>query len=148
MHALRLLLAYLAATLACAALGSVIQTQFNLAAIAALGAEIPPALRLSTTGQDLLRFAPLWAGILALGFLIAFVVALLIHAFLRRQRSALLIAAGTVSVFTTLWAMQAMLPITVIAAARSGAGFVLLGLTGALGGWAFDQLSRRPARQA
>jgi aldose sugar dehydrogenase len=147
MHALRLLLAYLAATLACAALGSVIQTQFNLAAIAALGAEIPFGLRLSTTALDLAGFAPLWAGILALGFLIAFVVALLIHGFLRRHRSALLIAAGTVSVFTTLWAMQAMLPITVIAATRGGAGFVALGLTGAVAGWVFDRLSRPRIRQ-
>jgi len=149
MHALRLLLAYLAGTLACAALGSVLQTQFNLSAIAALGAEIPLGTRLVTTAQDLAHFAPIWAGILALGFLIAFVTALVIHWFLRRHRSALLIAAGVVSVFTTLWMMQLMLPITVIAAARSGAGFVLLGLSGALAGWLFARLSvRKPAGAA
>lgn len=143
MPALRPLLAYLAATLITAALGSLIQTQFNLAALQALGAPISPSVRLETSAQDLIGFAPLWAAVLALGFLIAFVTALLISHPLPRHRATLLIAAGTVSVFATLWLMQLALPIAVIAATRDGAGFVLMGLTGAVGGWVFAWLSRR-----
>lgn len=143
MPALRQLLAYLAATLTTATLGSLIQTQFNLAALQAIGAPITPTLRLQTSIQDLLGFAPLWAAILALGFLIAFVTALLISRSLPHHRTILLITAGTVSVFATLWVMQLALPITVIAATRGSAGFVLMGLTGAGGGWVFAWLSWR-----
>lgn len=143
MPSLRPLAAYLAATLTTAALGSLIQTQFNLAALQALGAPISPTIRLQASAQDLLGFAPLWAAILALGFLIAFVTALLISRALPRFRTLLLVAAGTVSVFATLWLMQMTLPITVIAATRGSLGFALIGLTGAVGGWAYAWASSR-----
>lgn len=143
MTALRTLLAYLAAALTTAALGSLIQTQINLAALQDLGAPITPTIRLQASAQDLLGFAPLWAAILALGFLIAFVTALLISHALKRHRTILLVAAGTVSVFATLWLMQMALPITVIAATRGSVGFALMGLTGAVGGWMFAWLSAR-----
>ncbi len=143
MPALRPLLAYLAATLTTATLGSLIQTQFNLAALQDLGAPITPSIHLQASAQDLLGFAPLWAAILALGFLIAFVTALLISHALKRHRTILLITAGTVAVFATLWLMQMALPITVIAATRGSVGFVLMGLTGAVGGWAFAWVSSR-----
>jgi hypothetical protein len=144
-HGLRLLLAYLAATAATAALGSVVQTQFNLAALQSLGATIAPGTRLLTTAQDIAGFAPLWAAVLALGFLIAFVCATVLAWFLPGRRTALLILAGAVSVFVTLWVMKVALPITLIAATRELAGFVLIGLTGLLGGWLYARLSRRVA---
>jgi hypothetical protein len=143
MPSLRPLAAYVAATVTTAALGSLIQTQFNLAALQQLGAPITPSINLQTSIQDLIGFAPLWAAILALGFLIAFVTALLISHALKRHRTALLITAGTVSVFATLWLMQMALPITVIAATRGSVGFVLIGLSGAVGGWVFARLSSR-----
>ncbi len=142
-HGLRLLLAYLAATAATAALGSVVQTQFNLAALQGLGATIPLGTRLLTTAQDLAGFAPLWAAILALAFLIAFVSATVLAWFLPARRTALLVVAGTVAVFVTLLAMKFTLPITVIAATRAVAGFVSIGLTGTVGGWLYARLSRR-----
>lgn len=140
-RAIRLLLAYLAAIAAAAVAGSVLQTQINLAALRTLGAEIDPATRLLTTGQDLLGFAPLWAAILALGFLIAFVCARILAVFLPARRSGLYVLAGTVSVFVTLWLMRLLLPITVIAATREPTGVVLIGLTGVLGGWVFARLA-------
>jgi hypothetical protein len=143
MPSLRPLAAYLAATLSTAVLGSLIQTQFNLAALKTLGAPITAAINLQTSLQDLLGFAPLWAAILALGFLIAFVIALLISNVLPYYRTLLLVSAGTVSVFATLWLMQLALPITAIAATRGTAGFVLMGLTGAVGGWLFAWVSSR-----
>ncbi|MFU8821312.1 MAG: hypothetical protein ACNA8G_07100 [Gammaproteobacteria bacterium] len=61
----RIALAWLGATLVTAATGSIIQTQFNLAAIKATGAPVPFDLRLQTTLQDLVGFAPMLAGIAA-----------------------------------------------------------------------------------
>lgn len=52
-----------------AAWGSVVQTQFNLQALMALGVPAPPSLRVLTTLQDLGGFAPVYAGILAAGWL-------------------------------------------------------------------------------
>jgi hypothetical protein len=44
-------------------LGSVIQTQINLAAVLAMGRPVTLALRLQTTLQDLVGFTPACAGI-------------------------------------------------------------------------------------
>lgn len=141
-HGLRLLLAYLVATAATASLGSVVQTQFNLAALQDLGATIPPGTRLLTSAQDLAGFAPLWAAVLALAFLVAFVSATLLAWFVPARRTALMVLAGAVAVFTTLLAMQFALPVTLIAATRDVSGFVLIGSTGLPGGWLYARLSR------
>lgn len=135
---LRLLLAWLAATLVTAVTGSIVQTQFNLAAIAALGAPVPFALRLQTTLHDLAGFAPLLAGITAAGFLVAFCVAALLVVRLWPGRRALLYTlAGATAVAAAILLMNATLPVTAIAAARSLAGFLALASAGALGGRVF-----------
>ncbi len=51
-------LRFVIALLAGVILGSVVQTQINLAALQALGVAIPFSVRASTTGQDLIHFAP------------------------------------------------------------------------------------------
>ncbi|MBC7939646.1 MAG: hypothetical protein H7Z19_07760, partial [Chitinophagaceae bacterium] len=66
---LRHLPALAAGWLLAAAWGSVVQTQFNLQALVALGVPVPPGLRALTTLQDLAGFAPVYAGILAAGWL-------------------------------------------------------------------------------
>ena len=55
---------WLLAVLATTLVGSIVQTQFNLAQLAALGQPVGLGLRLHTTGLDLLRFAPLSRGAL------------------------------------------------------------------------------------
>ncbi|MBC7939804.1 MAG: PQQ-dependent sugar dehydrogenase, partial [Chitinophagaceae bacterium] len=65
----RVLLALGAGWLLAAAWGSVVQTQFNLQALVALGVPVPPGLRALTTLQDLAGFAPVYAGILAAGWI-------------------------------------------------------------------------------
>jgi len=51
-------LRFVIALLAGIILGSVVQTQINLAALQALGVAIPFSVRASTTGKDLIHFAP------------------------------------------------------------------------------------------
>ncbi|MFU8896105.1 MAG: hypothetical protein ACNA8J_06935 [Gammaproteobacteria bacterium] len=142
MNFLKLLLSWLAATLVTAVAGSIIQTQFNLAAITALGVPVPPALRLQTTLQDLVGFAPMLAAIAGAGLLVALPVAAWLARHLQR-RTLLYALAGATAIATAILLMNALLPITAIGATRSLAGFLALAACGALGGWTFSRLAPR-----
>jgi peptidoglycan/LPS O-acetylase OafA/YrhL len=141
---LRAVLAFVAAVLTTTVVGSVLQTQINLAAVQALGAQIGPSLRLRTTWDDLLGFAPAWAGIVAAGFLLALPVAAWLGRRWPAWRPALSVLAGAFAIAVALWLMRLALGLNAVAAARSGSGLLLLALAGALGGWVFARLSRRP----
>jgi hypothetical protein len=135
MTAIRWLLAWLAAVLTATVLGSIIQTQFNLARIAELGQPVPFSLRLETTLHDLAGFAPIWAVIAGLGLLIALTVAALVVRRWRLSGPWLFALAGFLAVVTALVVMNAMLPVTPVGAARSVVGIVAMALPGALAGW-------------
>lgn len=141
MDTVRWLLAWLAGVVVVTVLGSMIQTQINLARIAALDEPVPFGPRIETTLFDLASFAPTWGVIMALGMLIATVVAGLFSRRWPRWRSGLFVFAGFVAVAAALGVMNAMLPVTAVAAARSASGFMLLCLAGALGGWVHARLS-------
>lgn len=128
------------AVLATATLGSIAQTQSNLAALAALGQPVGFGLRLQVSGLDLLRFAPLFAGIVACGFLIALPLASRWRQ--RWQVPWLHPLAGAAAVLTALWLMRALFGLTAIAAAREPAGFLALMLCGACGGWVYAATGR------
>ena len=125
---------WLLAVLVTAALGSIAQTQFNLTALAAMGQSIGLELRLQTTLLDLARFAPLFAAIVAAGF----VVALPLASWLNRRgagRDWLYPLAGAVALLVALLLMRWLVGLTPIAAARTPFGVATLMLTGAIGGW-------------
>lgn len=140
-------LAWLGATLVTAAAGSIVQTQFNLAAISAAGAPVPFDLRLQATLQDLVGFAPLLAAIAAAGFLVAFVVAARLTRRWPGRRNGLYTLAGAVAITTPILLMNALLPLTVIGATRSLAGVVALAAAGALGGRVYAWLAGAPAQR-
>jgi hypothetical protein len=150
MNVLRWLMAWALGVVVAGALGSVIQSQFNLARISGLGESIGLATRLQTTGHDLVHFAPIYLIIVALGFLIALVVAGALVRRLPGHGGWLFPLAGFLAVAAALGLMNAMLPVTVIGAARSVAGFIALCLAGALGGWLHWRtlLAGRPAGSA
>lgn len=135
MFVLRWLLAWASAVVVTAGLGSLIQTQFNLARIVALAGPMPLTVRLQASLHDLGSFAPNYMIIMALALLIAMVVAGFLASRLPGFRFWLFPLAGFVAVAVALGLMSAMLPVTVIAAARSGLGFMALCLAGAIGGW-------------
>lgn len=150
MLALKQALAWLAATAATAATGSIIQTQFNLAAVAGLGAPVPFVLRVQTTLQDLAGFAPLLAGIAAAAFLVAFPAAGLLVRFRPTLGKPLYALAGGAAIIAAILLMNAILPLTVIGVTRSPAGILSLAAAGALGGCVFAALApgRAPRRVA
>jgi hypothetical protein len=124
------LLAVFATTLA----GSIVQTQFNLAQLVALGQPVDIGLRLQTTLLDLARFAPLFGAIVAVGFLMALPLA----SWLARRgagRGWLYPLAGAVALLVALLLMRWLVGLTPIAAAREPMGMAALVLSGAFGGW-------------
>lgn len=145
MKLLKRLSAWLAAALVTAMTGSIVQTQFNLAAIAMLGAPVPIALRLQTTLQDLAGFAPMLAAVAGAGLLVALPVAAWLGQ--RLARPVLLYTlAGAAVIAVAILLMNGVLPVTAIAATRSMAGFLALTACGALGGWTFSRLA--PGRRS
>ncbi len=135
------LLGWCAAVVTTAVSGSVVQSQINLASISALGHRISLGDRLGMTLFDLARFAPVWTLIVAFGFLLAWPVAGLLSRRWPQRRAPLFPLAGFAAIAAALVIMDAMLPVTVVAAARTTVGMLLLGLCGALGGWVYLQVT-------
>ena len=139
----RRFVAFGAAWLLAAVWGSVVQTQFNLAALTALGVEIAPALRLHTTLQDVLGFGPAYAGIVLAAWLPAFAAA----AWLARRwpawRIVLYALAAGVGLVVAIRSVDAAAPMPVLIDATRGlAGLLAMTLGSALAGVGFAHATR------
>lgn len=137
MKALRVVLGWSIAVLVAVIAGSIVQTQFNLAAIAALGVEIGLLDRLSTTWHDLLNFTPTYAILVSLAFAIAWPLAGFLKRWLPMHRTLLFVLAGFAALGTMILVMNRALPVTGIAATREPAGALLLAAAGAIAGWIY-----------
>lgn len=60
------------------------------------------------------------------------------------QRSWFFVLGGGMAMAATLWAMQPLLGVTLIAGARSTLGFLLQCIAGGIGAWVFFRLSKAP----
>ncbi len=100
--------------------GSVVQTQFNLQALADLGFEVPAEIRARTTWHDLIGFGPVYAGILAAGWLPALAAAAHLGRRFPAARSALLAAAGGLGLIAAVRAVDAVAPMPVFIDATRG----------------------------
>ena len=140
--------AFLLATAVATVLATLVQTQFNLAEITALGVEVPAAMRLHTTGQDLLGFTRTM-GPIALCILL---LALPVATWLARRygyRLLLCFLAGGVGFYAGMAVIDAFAPMpTLIAATRSAAGKLSMALAMAVGAAVFALASplTRPGR--
>ena len=142
----RTLMAWLAAVLAATIAGSLVQSRHSIAAIADIYQPVAWADQFRVIGHDLVHFAPTWGAVMALGLLVAMPVAAWLARRRPNLRTLLFPLAGFVAVWVALLAMEQMVPVTVVAAARDLGGWLLLGLGGALGGAIFIALGRRPAQ--
>lgn len=137
-NALTVAAAYVAGVATTTLLGSIVQTQFNLAELQALGAPAPLDVRLQATLADLAGFTPTYGAVMGVALLIAFVVSGLLARALPGMRTALHVLAGGTAVVAAILVMIQLFGITPIAAARDLPGFAALALCGALGGWVFS----------
>ena len=141
---IRRCLAFVVAVAVSAVLASLLSTHFVLRALLDLDVRIGFGDRLYAYGHDVASMAPLFAVIVAVGYLIAFPTAALATRWLAR-RTWVYTAAGATAVVAALMSMEALLAIMPIAGARHWGGLVAQGLAGAAGGSLFAALSRRAA---
>lgn len=136
---------FMAAVLAAYLLASATATQHVANALVSMGIELKPADRLAMTFQDLLGLASSLLPLIALGLLIAFVVAAaLLHWPLRnrpRWRLPLYLLAGFTALVMLHVLMNLALGLTPIAIARSPFGIIVQGLAGSVGGLVYARLS-------
>lgn len=128
-----------AAVLAGAA-GSIVQSLHNLAAISAMGVSIPLRIYAETIAADLSGFAPAYMLLLATGIIPVFALAGWIARRNGIRRTLLFTLAGVAAVACVIGAVIALVPVIPIAAARTPAGFLLMALAGAPGGYAFARV--------
>ena len=92
--------------------------------------------------QDLAAFAPVYAGLLAAGWLPALGLAVWLARRWPRARTALFTAAAGVGMWAAVRATDAVAPMPVfIDATRSWLGLLTMALGAALGGWVCARLS-------
>ncbi|MDP2745737.1 hypothetical protein [Pseudomonas sp.] len=141
---LRTLLYFFLAVLLASVLGTVLQTQFNLANLQALGAPMPLGVRVHTTCLDLLGFSPTFAVLVILGFIFALPVASGLARVWPTGRWLLFALAGAIAVLAAMALANALLPMpTLIGANRTLAGTLGLMACGSLGALLFAVLARR-----
>ncbi|MBW4933594.1 PQQ-dependent sugar dehydrogenase [Marinobacter sp. F4206] len=124
-------------------LGSVVQTQFNLLALQELGVDIDLSTRVSTTIQDLLHFAPLYAVVFGFSFLAStLITGLMLKLLGFGARAPFHALGGGVGLWVTLTVVNALAPMpTLIAATRTPDGLLVMLLTAACSGWLFAWLT-------
>ena len=141
---LRTLLYFFLAVLLASVMGTVLQTQFNLANLQALGAPMPLGVRVQTTCLDLLGFSPTFAILVILGFIFALPAASLLARLWPMGRWLLFTLAGALAVLAAMALANALLPMpTLIGANRTFAGTLGLMACGSLGALLFAGLMRR-----
>ncbi|MFU8878514.1 MAG: hypothetical protein ACNA7E_10260 [Wenzhouxiangellaceae bacterium] len=137
---IRVLLGWVVAVVITVLLGAIVQTQFNLSRLAALGAEVGLGARLTATGHDLIYFTPVFAILVSVAFAVAWPIAALLKRFLPAHRGLLFSLAGGSSIWVMLVVMNQTLPVTAIAASRSLAGSLSLVAVGLLAGLIYSRI--------
>ncbi|MEH3022601.1 MAG: hypothetical protein PGN19_07690 [Pseudomonas oryzihabitans] len=144
----RPLLTFAAAWLLATAWGSLVQTQYNLAALQRLGLPIDGATRGLTSLQDLLGFGPVYAAIVLAAWLPAFATALWLGRRSGPYRACLLPLATSISLVAAIRLIDAFAPMPVlIYATRTLDGLLAMAMGGLLGGLLFIWLMRPRAPQ-
>jgi aldose sugar dehydrogenase len=139
---LKLLLCFIAALVVGTFLGSLIQTQFNLAALQSLGVGISTEVRLRTSFQDLVNFGPVYALIFGCSLLVSLPAALYLGQWAgRRWRVPLCALTAAFGLWAAFQIVDALAPMpTLIAATRGTAGTLALLTSAALSGALFAYL--------
>jgi len=137
------LLAYVIAVVLAAALSSVVQSQFNLIAIASLVEQLPFRDWLYTVWFDLRSFTPTMLVIMAPVLLLALIASGLLRRFAGIGRFWLAVGCSLSGFLLALWAINTLAPMpTLIAASRSVVGSVALALCAAAGAAIYVSLTR------
>lgn len=123
-------------------LASVSHTYFVLNALEGVGVDVSLSTRISTSITDVLGLSA-YAGIIALGFLIAFSVMGIIHKFYKQLPPWVYPFAGVLAMICIHLAMFPIFEVTLIAGARTTLGIIAQCAAGFVGGWVFKPKEQR-----
>ncbi len=137
---MRRLLAYLSACFATYALGVLFASQQAMSSLQSLGAPVSVGVRLQVYFHDVLGMSASYLPLIAIGFLIAFVVAGLVVRLLAFGRVPLFIAAGALAVIAIHLLLTLSFEIHPIGSTRTLLGLLLQGVAGLAGGFVYVRL--------
>lgn len=144
----RRLLAFLATVAVTSALAVAIHSQFVMAGLRDLGADIGGGMALDVTLHDIAGMAPVYAMFIAAALLLGFLLTGWLWPKVKLGRTISFAIGGGAALALMLAIMRAVLGITMVAGARTPGGFAAQCVAGALGGLLFALLSRRQAGRA
>lgn len=131
---IRVVLAFIFAVLLAGMLGSIFQTQVNLADMRDIGPPISFAQRMANTWHDLTRFAPLYLFIVLPAFLVSFSLAEGVARKVPGHRMFWLVLGAVSGLAVCFQMVDAVAPMpTLIAATRGLSGTLMMLLAAAIG---------------
>ncbi len=138
-------LGFVLATVLLTVLAVIFQTGFVLSMLSEVGAEIGIGAALSMIIDDLIGFGPLYGVLIAVGLVIAFPAAALVHRLTKLSRELVFACAGAACLLVMLIAMeQAFFGVQLVAGARTLPGLIGQVLAGGLGGLAYAMITAPP----
>ena len=140
-----ILFAWLAAVLATYALACVAATQSVAARLGDMGIPVKFGERLQMSGQDLLGMAGLFLPLVAVGLLLAFLVAGWLGKRQASRRTGLFMLAGAVAMLSIHFALRWSFDLDLVAVARTPLGLLSQALAGAAGGYFYTRFRKLPA---
>lgn len=141
----RNLLPWLFAVLVTSVLGSLVQSHLNLVNVLEMGSYATWDDWQRTIANDVLTFAPFYALLVGVAFLLAFPPALWLARKWTRGRSVLLGIAGAAGLAVAFLVANKLSPVpTLIGATRNAVGFIAMVSTGVIGAWVFARTSGKP----
>ncbi|NWH09533.1 MAG: hypothetical protein HXY22_12980 [Alphaproteobacteria bacterium] len=134
--------AFVLAVALTAALGTAVSAQLTLTELVNLGVAVTDQQRIEVTLHDLRMMAPLYAAVVAVGFLIALTTAGFMALLLPSFRRIVFLVAGAAAILTALYLMRELMGFQVLAGARTSFGLAMQVLCGAIGGYFFALIKR------
>lgn len=148
MRLFRLFLAFVIAVALTVAVAVAANSQFVMAGLRGLGAEIGAGQALHVTLHDIVGMGPIYAMFIATALLLGFLIAGFLWPRLKVSRALGFAIGGGAAVALMLVIMREVLGVTMVAGARSPAGFAAQCVAGVLGGLVFALISRSQAGRA
>lgn len=139
------LLAWTLAVLATYTLACFAATQSVVGRLGDMSIPVSLAERLQMSGQDLLGMAGLFLPLIAVGLLLAYLVAGFLGRRSPQRRTGLFMLAGAMAMISIHLALQWSFDITLVAVARTPLGLLSQALAGAAGGYLYTRLKKLPA---
>ncbi|TDK23352.1 hypothetical protein E2F46_10525 [Luteimonas aestuarii] len=145
----RTILAFIAAVLLAIVVGALVQSHYNLQALASIGVDVD-GVRIDTMMRDLFSgFSPTYGGyIVAPALLVAFLVAGWLSGLRPGLRIGLYMLGGYLAVLAAIPLVNFLSPVALlVGASRETSATFLMAVGGALGGLLFAFLTRPAARR-